>query len=204
MAFSKSFIKALLGEAATDDKVQALVDAHMESVTALQKERDAYRADAEQVPELKKQLKAQQDGADWKQKFEDEHRAFEDFRAGKEAEALTARKSEAFRKALTAAGVREKYLDRILKLSASEIEALELDEQGAARDGKALGEKLRADWAEFIGKAGEKGADVPTPPEGGGSGITAEQFAKMGYAQRAELFSNDREAYNALAAAVKN
>lgn len=49
------------------------------------------------------------------------------------------------------------------------------------------------------GKKKFEGAKLPDGQGGAGSGITQEQFNKMGYSERTKLYAENREAYNALA-----
>ena len=67
MSFSRNFIRGLI-ENVTDEQIRALIDEHMESVTALQgkvtsveQERDKFKAEAAKVVDLEKQIDDKED-----------------------------------------------------------------------------------------------------------------------------------------------
>jgi hypothetical protein len=53
MALTRKFLSALGIDA---DKVDEIINAHTETVDALKNERDKYKADAEKLPEVQKEL----------------------------------------------------------------------------------------------------------------------------------------------------
>lgn len=71
-------------------------------------------------------------------------------------------KSAAYRELLKAAGVSEKRIDRILKIS--DVDSVELDENGKIKDADKRTETIKADWGDFIVSTEEKGADTANPP----------------------------------------
>lgn len=58
MAVTRKFLKALGIE---DEKIDEIIEAHTEVTEALKKERDSYKADAEEVGELRKKVKDAED-----------------------------------------------------------------------------------------------------------------------------------------------
>ena len=52
----------------------------------------------------------------------------------------------------------------VLKASAAEMDALELDESGRAVDADRLVEAIKSEWADFVVTTVITGADVPHPP----------------------------------------
>ena len=171
MSFSKSFIRGVFAEA-TDEQIRSLIDEHMESVTSLQnkitsieQERDKYKSEAATIPDLNKQIKdLQGDGTDWKAKYTEEVESHKQTKADYEAKETRANKTAAFRSAAKEAGIADKYLDTLIRASASEIDALELDEKGAVKDGKTLTESFKSNWGDFIATTTQVGAKVATPP----------------------------------------
>ena len=77
MAFKRAEIREILGEAYTDDIATKLVELHRGVVDPLKDDLDAakrdatrYKAEAEKVPGLEKDLDEAKKGEDWKKKFE--------------------------------------------------------------------------------------------------------------------------------------
>jgi len=74
MNLSRKFLKALGIE---DEKIDNIIEAHMETVNALKEERDGYQTKAKQLDDVQKQLddlKAKGDDG-YKAKYEDEKKA---------------------------------------------------------------------------------------------------------------------------------
>ena len=76
-----------------------------------------------------------------------------------------AKKSEVYKAILKKAKVDEKYIDKILKHSGTEIDKIELDEKGNAKDEETITTGITSEWGEYIVKDGRKGADVDNPPK---------------------------------------
>ena len=67
MALTRKMLKAMSIE---DEKIDQIVDAHTESIDALKEERDTYKADAEKLAAVQKELdNLKKDGGDWKTKY---------------------------------------------------------------------------------------------------------------------------------------
>ena len=49
-----------------DDKIDTIMEEHVSVTDALKKERDGFKADAEKLPEIQKQLDEQQNNSDGK------------------------------------------------------------------------------------------------------------------------------------------
>ena len=78
MAFTRSFLSAT---GLTEEQVKAVMEEHVSVTDALKSDRDKFKAEAEKAAELQKELDGIKGGEDYKQKYEDEHKAFEDFRS---------------------------------------------------------------------------------------------------------------------------
>lgn len=117
---------------------------------------------------------------------------FDDFKADIDAKAVTAKKSDAYRKLLKKAGVNEKRLDAILKVTS--LNDIELEEDGKIKDADKLTDSIKEEWADFIVTKGTQGANPANPPENnGGSSSKGTSLA----AQRVAKFNADR--YGAVA-----
>lgn len=161
MAVTRSFLK---GMGLTDEQVSAIVEEHANTVDGLKKVRDEYKADAEKLAEVQKQLddlKAN-NGDDWKNKYDTLKKTFDDYKT----ETANRERSEKVRAAYTdllkAANVDSKRIDAILKIT--DMSDKQLDDSGHLVDADKLAEGIRAEWGAFIQQTGTQGAKVETPP----------------------------------------
>lgn len=183
MALSRKFLSALGIEA---DKIDEIISAHTETVDALKEERDKYKADADKLPGVQKELddlkKSSADGEGYKKKYEDEHTAFEAYKAEVAQKDAERTKQSAYRDLLKKAGIADKRLDTVLKVS--DLSKVELDEDGKIKDSETVMKGIKAEWADFIATETKTGADVSNPPDNT-HGNTFDQMSladKMKYA----------------------
>ena len=73
-------------------------------------------------------------------------------------------KEDAYRALLNQAGISEKRIATVVKASAAEIDALELDSSGRAVDADKLIDSIKGEWADFIPVTRTEGAPTPNPP----------------------------------------
>jgi len=165
MALTRAFLN---GMGLTADQVSAIIEAHVETVDGLKAERDTYKDSADKLPKLEKQLeelKGVQTGTDeYKDKYEAEKKAFEDYKAEQSAKELTAKKSAQYQELLKEAGISEKRIPSIMKLA--DIDALVLDDTGKLKDKDTLTETVKQEWSDFIVETETNGAETVTPPAG--------------------------------------
>jgi len=162
LALSRKFLE---GMGIEDKQVESIIEAHTETVNGLKAERDRYKEQAEKVPDLQKQLEEAQAASngddEWEQKYNDEHQAFEDFKAQIQTERAEAEKAQAYRGMLMAAGIDPKRIDTIMRVTdLSEVEM----EDGKLKDAGKLEESAKQEWADFVLKQFTKGSDPATPP----------------------------------------
>lgn len=168
IALTRKFLSALGIEA---DKIDEIITAHTETVDALKEQRDTYKADAEKLPGVQKELDdlkaAAGDGKEnpYEKKYNDLKQEYDDYKADVTAKETAAKKAAAYRALLKEVGVSEKRLDAVLKVTG--MDGIELDDKGGIKDAAKLKDSIKTEWADFIVKTGKKGADVNTPPEGG-------------------------------------
>ena len=170
MAFSRSFLKST---GLSDEQITAVMEEHTSVTDALKSQRDSYKADAEKAAELQKQLDSMS-GVNWQKKYEDEHKAFEDFKKQTASEAETAKVRAAYRKLLSGEGISEKRLDSIMKVT--DFSGMKLDKDGNLDDESKLKKAINDEWSEFKTTVTEKGAVVEKPPQTGKSMKTKEEI----------------------------
>lgn len=161
MALTRKMLKAMGVE---EEKIDQIIEAHTETVDGLKNEAEKFRADAESLPKVQKELdelKAKGDDG-YKKKYEDEHAAFEKYKGEQAAKETKSAKSAAYRELLKSAGVSEKRIDSILKVS--DIDAVELAEDGKVKDAEKLTETIKTEWADFIVATQTQGAQTSNPP----------------------------------------
>ena len=104
MALTRKSLKAF---GLTEEQVDSIIEMHTETVDGLKADISKYKADAEKLPGVQKELddlKAAGDGG-YKEKYEKEHKAFEDFKTEQTAKETRAAKDKAYRELLISAGV---------------------------------------------------------------------------------------------------
>lgn len=181
MSLTRKLLESLGLEA---DKVSTIIEAHAETVDALKTQIETFKADSEQLAKTQKELKTAHDelealkasGGDWQKKYEDEHTAFESFRAEADAKDLLAKKGDAYRKLLKDAGVSEKRIDSIMKLT--DLSAIEMQDDGL-KDVEALTEAIKSEWSDFITTTSTSGAKTTTPPANVHKTFSHEDIANM-------------------------
>lgn len=197
--------KGLLAAGLTENQVDFVMEGHTETVDGLKEERDRYKADAEKLPGVQKELDDLKGKGDdgYKEKYESEHKAFEDYKTSVAAEKTTAAKEKALETALKKIGIADKRIATVAKMARADglLDALELDENGAAKDAAKFETSLKDGYGEFVVTTSTQGANTPNPPanNGGSGSITAEAFKKMGYADRLKLKKESPEQYAELA-----
>lgn len=200
MALTRKFLLAMGIEA---DKVDEIIEAHTETVDALKKERDTakteaqkYEADAKKLPDVQKELDELKDANvddPYKQKYEDEHKAFEDYKAEITKEKTKATKQNAYKALLKDAKISDKRLDSILKVT--DLEKLELDKDGKFKNAEELLKGIKEEWSDFIVTEETHGAGTATPPDGnGGTGNnrTASRAAQLAKQYHAEMYGEKK------------
>lgn len=178
-----------------EEKIDQIIEAHTETTDALKSERDKFKEEADKVPEVQKKLDeanekldaankeietltgAANDDASYKEKYETEHQAFEDFKAEVEANKAKTQKVDAYKALLRKAGVSDKRIDAIVKVTS--MDDIELDEKGKIKEEGKVVDSIKSDWSEFIVTETVKGADTETPPTNTGGKMTKEEIMKI-------------------------
>lgn len=191
MALTRKFLQAMGIDA---DKIDEIISAHTETVNALKEERDSYKADAEKLPNVQKELdKANnkltelesEDGKDkWKVKYDALKEEYNEYKTTVDAEKSKQKKSDAYRKLLKDMGIADKRIDSVLKVT--DLTNIEFNEDGTLKDEDKLREGIKEEWEDFITTEQKQGAKTENPPSGAGIGPTnvpsrAAQVAKKHY-----------------------
>ena len=163
MALTRKFLRAM---GIDDDKIEESITAHLETVNPLKDERDGLKEKADKADELQKQVDALTEHGsgtdDLKKKYEDEHAAFEAYKADVEAGKAEAAKKSAYRKLLEASGIDPKRIDAVMRVS--DVSTIEVGEDGNIVDADKVAEQIKTDWSDFVISTGTVGQRVDTPP----------------------------------------
>ena len=167
--------KMLSGMGLTAEQVDAIIDEHTSVTQGLIADRDKYKADAEKLPGVQKQLDDLQKGDnDWKQKYEKEHSDFEAYKKDVDGKETAAKVREAYQKLLEDAGVATKHVKAVLR--ATDFSGMKLDKDGNLEGADKLTESIKSDWADFISTTSTQGTGVQNPPAKGGKAKTKEEI----------------------------
>lgn len=172
MALTRKFLAALGIES---DKVDEIINAHSETISALKEARDNAEAKAqenataaEKLATMEKELETTRKKLEAAELYEEKYNKlnteYTSYKSGVEAEKVKASKLELYKNLLREANIGEKYIDKITRLA--DIDNMEIDKDGKLKDSDKLTESVKQDWAEFISVEGTKGADTKKPPKG--------------------------------------
>ena len=166
MALSRKFLKALGIE---DDKIDEIINAHAETVTALNEKIDEAKQGVDSLAtvtkerdDLKTQLEALQKSSGDAAKVQAD---FDAYKAQIEAEKTNAGKKALVRKALEGANANSAALD--LLLNTIDLSKVELDGD-KLKDAEAVLKPVKESHAALFGTTVIKGTDPITPPGGTG------------------------------------
>lgn len=190
--FARSELREILKEAgATEENVESavakLVRLHLDVVDPLKAENDTISKKDKELETLKTKLDAAETElaelkkVDYKKQFDDVSAKYKAYKEEQESKEAKSKKIEAYRKLLRDAGVSDKRLDSIIKVTA--IDDIKLDKDGNIEGADECTKNIKTEWADFIVNTQQKGADTPTPPSGndsgsGGSGRAAQRVAQ--------------------------
>lgn len=175
--------KLLKGMGLTEEQQDTIIEAHTDTVNGLKADVDRYKADAEKLPGVQKELDDLKGKGDdgYKAKYESEHEAFEDYKKTVDAEKMTAAKEKAVEAVLKKIGVSEKRLQSVAKLAKADglLDKLELNEKGAIKDSDKLETSLKESYSDYIVTTSTQGANTANPPaNSGGAKLTMADIYK--------------------------
>lgn len=177
MALTKAQVREILSAAGIasdkmDNAVERIMDGHITSINALREDVARYKADAEQLPTVQKELdelkKATADADGYKTKYEKEHTDFEAYKADIQKKEVTAKKEKLYRQILKDEKIDERRFDAIMRVTDLEGHKIK-DDKFADED--AIRKSIKETWADFVVKSGTKPTEDPAqPPANDGNG----------------------------------
>ena len=201
MALTRKLLKGL---GLTEEQMDTIIDAHTETVDGLKAERDGFKADAEKLADVQRELDdITKDG--WKGKYETEKAAHDTLKQEIADKETRAAKVAAYRQLLTDENISEKRIDTVIKASAALIDSIELDKDGKPIKADELKQTIKTEWSDFVVTTKQEGAKVEHPPKNTGGGkMTREDIFKkddkgryvMSTAERQKALAENPELLN--------
>ena len=177
--FTRAEIRNILGEACTEEIENRLVALHLGVVDPLKDDLTKYKADAEKLPGVQKQLddlKAAGDGG-YKEKYEKEHSDFEAFKTDITAKESKAAKEKAVRAYFESKNITGANLDLAMRGCGEEMAALELD-GGKIKDTKSLDALVDGTYKGLVSKQTVR-VDTGARFNGGGKPMTKDEIMQI-------------------------
>lgn len=183
MALTKAQVREILSAAGVtsenmSDAVDKIIDGHVTSVNALREDVAKYKADAEKLPTVQKELddmKANTNDS-WKEKYDNLKGEFDKYKNDVHEKETHAAKEAAYRAILKDANLSEKGIEKAIKYA--EWDKIELGEDGKLKGANDHIKAVRDEWAEYVTTTTTTGAKTSTPPanNGGKTGKTKEEI----------------------------
>lgn len=104
----------------------------------------------------------------WKTKYDALKDDFDAYKKDISAKESKATRDNAYKELLKQAGISEKRIDAVLKVS--DVASLEMGDDGKFKDSDKIFENIKNEWADFITTTETQGAKTPTPPSNNGGG----------------------------------
>lgn len=202
--------KALATMGIEEDKIDQIIEMHTSVTSDLKSELDkakedlaTAKTDADKLPkvqqeleELKQSVEKQGEENPYKVKYDAIKEEFDSYKEGIENEKTKAKKVNAYKEALKAAGIADKRIDVVTKASGSVIDGIEFDDDGKVKDSDKLNSTIKEEWGDFIVSTGERGAKTPTPPANGNGTMSRSEIMKIANRdERRQAIANNLDAF---------
>ena len=166
--------KLLKGMGLTEEQIDSVIDAHTETVDGLKEQIKTYKADADTLKDVQKELDDLKNGKDWKAEYDKLDKSFKDYKAEIAGKETLEAKQAAYRKLLTAENIPVKFHDRIIKMT--DFDAVEMDGDAIKDEAQQRG-NIKTEWGEYVSTTETKGDKPDNPPAGTNKMTKAEIMA---------------------------
>ena len=210
MALTKAQVREILSAAGVtsenmSEAVDKIIDGHVTSVNALREDIAKYKADAEKLPAVQKELDDMKANSndDWKEKHDKLKGEFDQYKTDVQAKETQTAKEKAYRAILKDANLSEKGIEKAIKYA--EWDKIELEADGKLKGASDHIKAAKEEWAEYVTTTTTTGAKTSTPPaNSGGAKLTkAEIYArdehgryKLSTAERQKALAENPELLN--------
>lgn len=191
MALTRRSLKAM---GIDEEKIDEIIAMHTETVEGLKADIAKYKADAEKLPTVQKELDALKAAGDGglQERFDALQREYDEFKGEVTAREAKTAKESAVRAYYESKGITGKALDIAMRGSAQEIDAIEMDGD-KIKDSSALDSLVSGVFSGLVSHVEVQGANTSNPPtNSGGVGMT-----------KAEIYKKDDHGHYVLSAAER-
>ena len=191
MALTRRALKAMGIE---DEKIDEIITMHTETVEGLKADAAKYKADAEQLPKVQRELDALKAAGDGglQDKYDRVKKEFDDYKTEVSAKETKAAKEKAVRAYYESKGITGKSLDIAIRGSGAEIDALDLDGD-KIKDTSALDELVKGTFSGLVSTTETRGAQTSNPPANNNGGAMT----------KADIYKKDEHGRYVLSAAER-
>lgn len=174
MALTRKMLEAMSIE---PEKIDQIIEQHVQTVNEVKDERDSYKEQAKELDDARQRIteleKANGNSNKLQVKYDALVDEFNDYKGKVENERLQAQRETLYTALLKDAGIDEKRVGSILKVT--DLSSLEITEDGAIADADNLKSQLAEEWSDFIVTTETRGAGVDTPPPTGTKGAMTKE-----------------------------
>lgn len=167
-SFTRKELRSIIGDACTNEMENRIMALYLSVVDPMKDDLAKYKALAEKLDEVQKKLD-EATSKDWKSEAEKIQKDFDDYKKDQTAKETKVRKQDAYRGLLKEAGIPEKRLEAVLKVS--NIDGISLDKDGNIEGKDVLLKGIKEEWADFIPVKSSTGTNNPTPPASNGGSV---------------------------------
>ena len=199
MALTKAQVREILSAAGVtsenmSEAVDKIIDGHVTSVNALREDIAKYKADAEKLTTVQKELDDMKANSndDWKEKHDKLKGEFDQYKNDVQAKETHAAKEAAYRAILKDAGLSEKGIEKAIKYA--EWDKIELETDGKLKGASDHIKSVKEEWAEYVTTTTTTGAKTSNPPaNSGGAKLTKEDIYKKDERGRYVMSASERQ-----------
>lgn len=184
----------------SEEKISEIMNAHLATVNEIKDERDQLKADTKELEKIRKDLEKANEAleayktGDWENKYNNLKGEYDTYKTDTETKAVKSAKEAAYKQLLIDAGISDKRIPSIMKVSGATLDEIKLDKDGKIEDADKLTESAKTEWADFIVTPEARGAGVATPPANDGDGGKQQSRAAQLVAQyRNEHYGSPKE-----------
>lgn len=196
MALTRKMLEAMSIE---PEKIDQIIEQHVQTVNEVKDERDKYKEQAKELTSAKQRIaeleEAGSGDSDLQEKLEALEKEYSEYKESVESAKAKSQRESLYRELLKEAGVDEKRIGSILKVT--NLEELELTKDGTLKDAESLKSQAAEEWSDFIVTTDTRGADVETPPNTGNKGAMTkdEILAIKDKGERQEAIAENHELF---------
>lgn len=202
MALQTSMLR---GMGLTDEQTKAILEGHKESLDYYQGEVEKYKTLSEETQKkydkaqkelktLKEESEKSEEKNPYKVKYDALKEEYETFKKDVSTKETRSKKEDAFKALLKECGVSEKRINSVVKVS--DIDSIELDDDGKIKDANDLKTKVKDEWSDFITTENTQGASTSMPPGNTGGKMSKEEIlAIKDTAQRQQKMLENKDLF---------